>query len=246
MDFPPSTAESTFTVMNTGPFTLNPTSGTNFGLFLDMRKYQGFYMDVTATVQGNPSEHAPILVVPRWYYDTTLSLVSYQDTFEFWADNPNSTQYFFAGGVMSLQDIVHGPYLQLTVSNGALTTFCTVSVTIAGTSRLIPNQFVRQQAGSDGIIGNSSATISGAQAFIPCCVGYGNTQFIWQTGPTNPGTNVFIRFGSKQNIVVQSSLPINSQIFQNIIVPKRAPLITFTGTNGTSVAAFAINQYVSN
>lgn len=247
MDFPTSSAESIHQVMNTGPFVQGPQSGTNFGIFLDMRAANSFYLDMSAVVVGSPSEHVPILVVMRWFFDTQTSQVSYQDTFEYWADNLNPTQYFFAGGVMSIQDVVHGPFLQITVSNGALTTSATLSITVVGTSRTLPNQYVRQQASSDGIIGNSVATITGGNAYIPCCIGYGNTQFIFQNNSSTTAANWFVKYGSKQNIVVVAGAAPLSQIFQSLIVPKRAPLITATLTpNGTQMSAYAINQMESH
>lgn len=234
------------TVMDTGPFVQGPQSGTNFGIFLDMRQFQSYYLDMSAVVVGSPTEHVPILLVLRWFFNTATSQVSYQDTLQIWADNLNPTVYFFAGGVMSLQDTVHGPFLQITVSNGAVSTSATLSVTVAGTSRTVPAQYVRQQASSDGVVGNSSATITGGQAFIPCCLGYGQAQFILQNGAT-AGTNFFVKYGSGvANYVLVSAVAANVQTIKDVTLPKRAALVTATGTNGSAVGLVAVVGYQAN
>lgn len=248
MDFPPSNAESTIN-LEVLPFlaaTLTPLAQLQYplnpiGLGYDMRQFSSFYFSANASTTALTATSPPIQVSMTW-----LALhagVTYLDTWEFFVNGSNSNQFF--GGTFSAQDVVHGPFLQITIANNSPTQTISYNFSLVGTSRVLPGPYSRQQNGADGTMlllpGAPPIPINTTLQF-PCNFGYGRT---WLHTAAVASQLIFVVNSGSLGTLDSFAVPAGANDRRELVIPKRSLRIDIQNgpTAPTAYGAVAIQQF---
>jgi hypothetical protein len=217
-------------------------SGSVTTLNFDMRQFASYYFNINAQVSGVPTGYNPIEITPRFGADSNIpfnlqsptSLV-FPDTYEYYA--AASAPFIFGGGPLTINDVVHGPWLNLQILNNGPDTV-NYTYLLMGTTRLLPGPYARQEgpspgvSGMDGILLFQGGNIPGAGVFtFPALFGYGETYVKFSTGAN--GLNFSWNFGSS-GLFDFRGVAANSAIREFYNFPKRAALVSVAGPVGTA------------
>lgn len=229
----------------------------------DVRQFGSYYLEIDAVTTSNPATgFNPTQVTLNWFTDANQTVLMHQDTYEFWADNQTGANIIFSLGSVFLQDVMHGPYMQMVFRNNALNDSVKVTWVLKGTTRTL-SLSVRQQDlggftgnGIDGIlIDTTSNLIAGARS-LPLVLTYGQTAMVFINNPGANPMSVFMCFGTigsfgptrDQDFIAQVNAvsAIGRPTPVQLIFPKRAGLLKVFGTGTDQFAVRVITQFNKN
>lgn len=214
----------------------------------DVRGFQGYYGRIAPTVTSGPTVQNSVKVVVSWGTDSTMSQLLFQDVYEFWSpQSAGGTGVSFDGSPLRIQDIMHGPFMQVDiVSLGGDNQ--NVDFNFYGTTRAFTSPFARQGSsatnlGSDGwlVYKQAQAIANGATVNIPAYFGYGRTSLKYAVGAGGLTINELVGF--ELRTLDADAVPANGTIRREEILPKRAPL--FQVVNASGVASIYTIKVVS-
>jgi hypothetical protein len=214
----------------------------------DVRTCMSYYFNALATVSGAATKYNAVNVNLKWSMDSAGQNVIYQESFEWWA-NSSTAGWPFAGDMVSIQDAQHGPYLTMIFSNGANNNPVTMFYTLICSTRILSSPYAQQgiiqqnpgfpvDGSVSGLIMNRSWQFGASgQVQQPMPFTYGRVHF--QFVNAGAGTMTFlVDFGSDgTNNRVLLNLAGNTNSDLELVLPKRAGLLTIQGTNGQFVGA---------
>ena len=246
MDFVGNTAESTtlleskFTGLTTGTSDTYPATD----LVYDVREFNGYYLGINAYQSDNATALNALQINIDWFSTNDPVAVSpvYTDLSEIFVDQEGiAGAYRTQLGPLSMQDTMHGPYMQVRLTNtGTQTVYFYID--LFGTNRIISNPFVRQGGYSaywstiydyDGVLTAGSGNLAAAASLdIPLKVGYGrawlrsnfsgNTSYVLQSGLGGP--------------VIDATLSSATVVYRELVLPKRAVKATLTNNTAGNIA----------
>lgn len=239
------------TQLSPTPSTFSLAGGaTSSTSILDVRPYASFYLSLVATVTV-ATRFNTLLVLLEWFADPLAATPLYRDAYEIF---PSQTTVALStnGGRLVLQDMHHGPYLRITVTNtqAAGDTIAIGSYQLFGTTRPMPSPFARDigpavlAAGIDVdefVIDPTTGQVTGLGAG-------GNADFC---GLMRPGLahlristtqqftyNLFA--GSLTNVIEGDGIfPAGTETFE-VVLPKRSVRLRLTNNGGVAMNAFAV------
>jgi hypothetical protein len=236
------------TVSGLTPIVLNPAA-LNVTQLFDVRGYESYYYRLIATVTSAFTSYVPVEVNILWYSSVAAFLAGsvpvYRELVEIFADSV-TPPFTFSGGALLVQDIMHGPFMAVSVRNNAGdTSQVTVQYSLQGTTRQVTAPYMRQIAGLDGILLKQlSIVIPAGQTFQqPTFFGYGQT---WERFQSGVGTlTVTLQAGSTVGNYDASNYGANTINTRTIVLPKRAVLYSVQNTSGAlnSYSLSVVTQY---
>lgn len=223
-----------------GPLTLGGNSSASAGPF-DVRGCQSYYFNVTANVSGAATKYNAVNVNLQWSTDSSGANVVYQESIEWWASTPTAA-FVFNGGALNLQDEQHGPYVTVVFNNLAGNNPVNYTWSLFCTSRILSGPFF-QQALPPGtavqpINGVNGLILNFAQAFpasgtlkVPMPLAYGEISLLMINGSAANAMTLKLDYGSDTtNNTVSNNVAFQTQLLLKYLLPKRAGLLTMTGT----------------
>jgi len=161
------------------------------------------------------------------------SVPVYQELVEIFADS-TTPPFTFSGGALLIQDIMHGPFMAVSVRNNAGdTSQVSISYSLQATTRQVTSPYMRQIAGLDGILLRQVAIPIGiGQTFqLPTFYGYGRT---WEKFQSIGIFTITLQAGSTVNSFDAIAFPATSTIRREYVMPKRAILYSVQNTSGAA------------
>lgn len=173
MNFPPSTAELVSR--------LDSVSGTNLGLNAvytsskyDVRQYTSYYFQMVAQATTATFAH-PVWLTLTWFDSAGNTL--YTDSVIHWPTAPSilAPNLAIVGGTLQYQDVLHGPYMQFSITNNNHAVLTTYTVQLFGTTRNIPAPYYNGGGvNGDNILCQDSRTPAITTTYqLPIRGGYG-------------------------------------------------------------------------
>lgn len=220
------------------------TSGSSFTTQLvDVRQFGSYYLEFDVRTNLATTGHNQLQVDFAWQSDSNIVTPTtiFQDQIGVWADSA-------AAPVVSLgrvyaQDAMHGSYMQLTFTNNGPDTL-RLTYQLMGTTRVLSGPYVRQGSFSDGILNTQQAAIPGGGSglVLPLPILYGNTEFIVFNKSVNTmGMNLDYNMPGDDTVI--QTIPANTLVVQQHLLPKTATLLVITGTIGDTVSTRIISQF---
>jgi len=206
----------------------------------DMRNFSSFYFVCTPLVNGVPSTWNSIFITFDWFSQTGALNTTFSDSVEIWATQP--VPFFFNGGVFTIQDLVHGPYLRITVLNANPVNSINFSYALVGTTRLIANPSYRQNR-TDAIMLDSTGNPIPASGTAQEPAQYLHGRFLAMFGNSGANPMTFaIHHGSlvfSINTVVAAGI---TTVIESI-APKHSIRIDVVGVVGQTYNVRLISLY---
>ena len=175
------------TSLNTGDLqvvTSNQAVGGGGFVFLDqldMRLYSSCIIRADCLLSVAPTVFNPVELDVQWCEDVAGTTTTWEDAVHFFAGNNTGSGFDSDTGRLLLQDVVHGPYLQVLLGhNGA--DDCAFTLTVYGHTRSIPGQYLMETRAS---LAGSTDVADLVVANIATTVGVGLSKF--HTTRVNPG-----------------------------------------------------------
>lgn len=116
----------------------------------DMRPYTSFSVQVEVTTVGAPTAYNPIAVVLDWRDAPSLGNPVFEDVHWIWPRGVGGGVFAWESGRFEQQDVVHGPYLTVTLFNNGVNN-CTTDIRLYGNTRVIGRNYVRNTPNTGGV-----------------------------------------------------------------------------------------------
>lgn len=225
------------------------TGGTFTTAVIDMRAYQGCMLSfLISTVTITPAAFNPARINVDWYMDAAGTDRVFNDSYEILALQIGGT-FVCNNGKLNIQDIVHGPFLKVTVYMAGPDSI-TATIEINGTSRSFGTIYMEEIDGYppdptlvlwDGVLVNISQQSLAAAAVknTSMRMAPGNVAIRMSTG-TMPYSFTF-HMGSLTEVEV-FTLAASAVTRQNLIFPKRSVWVAAQNT-GAGAGIYSLTIY---
>lgn len=202
----------------------------------DVRQWTSYYSRTFFQVPvGTGTGYCPCSITLQWFNDSAGTTLVYEDFYEVWADTNNPpTVNFVTGGPVHIQDVHHGPYLQVTYLAGNPDSV-NLSYTLNFTTRQEPTPRVMQRWAIDGSMSSSVGSLTvlaGTTLQLPQPLSPGR---VWQrlgVGGSS-GFNINFFMGSL-GIIDALGFAANTRDVREVILPKRPYKIDVVNTSGVN------------
>lgn len=248
-------------VIQTNSSSIAAFGSQNFSV-LDVRQWAGYYLAIAAATSTAPATAInPVQILLKWFSDSNGFNLIYEDAYEFWADNVSGP--IVTLGSCMIQDVMHGPYMQIQLLNTTTgTDTVQVNYSLEGTSRNGLTPYARQLnrgdalagGGIDGILVDIAGNLVAGAATVPFGFGYGDTELVFVNFGANP-MSIFLGWGSEGHGTAgaQSGLDFIQQVPTvsglgrsprfTMVAPKRSGLLSIVGTAADSFVVRAISKF---
>lgn len=221
------------------PFTLVllPGAAQSLGVF-DVRQFASYYLKIFTTTGIPATAFNSANVSLTWRSTNVLTNNGvFQDFYEWWSDSPGPGAFTTSLGIVEIQDTMHGPYMDVVITNNSATDNINVSFLLMASTRILSEPFVRQQAGIDGVLLNIPTMAIGAGAtqtqLAPLL--YGRAfQKLQNNGANTLTFNIY--YGSLGPPIIEEQFVIAAGTAdrRDVILPKRALRVDILAPGGAS------------